>query len=139
MKLTFILVLLAQRHALALDLNQATLEQNTGEEMNQPVYAFDRMEIKSISENAFRKVRETLTLLNLTDNKLTSLPEKVFQGLSNLKELHLSGNKLNKLEPGLFKGLESLEVLKLKSCGLQSIESGIFRDLTNLRHLDLGK
>lgn len=139
MKLTILLVLLAQRHALALDLNPATLEQNTGEEMNQSVYAFDRMEIKSISENAFGKVWETLCVLNLTGNKLTSLPEKVFQGLSNLRELHLSGNKLEKLEPGLFHGLTNLEVLKLKGCGLESIKPAAFKDLTNLRHLDLGK
>ncbi len=138
MKLAILFMLLAQQHAFALDLNQATLEQNTGDEMHNPSYAFNSMEIKSISENTFDKVRETLVTLDLGDNKFTSLPEKVFHGLINLTELNLSGNKLVGIEPSLFRGLENLEVLRLKGCDLKSIQPNIFKGLKKLRRLDLG-
>ena len=52
--------------------------------------------------------------LNLSENALGTLPEDVFDGLSNLEKLNLSENALGTLPEDVFDGLSSLEDLGLK-------------------------
>ena len=54
---------------------------------------------------------KTLTDLDLSDNKLQTLPEGVFTGLSALTLLGISDNKLQTLPEGIFTGLSSLKLL----------------------------
>ena len=54
-----------------------------------------------------------LTILNIGGNAFRSLPAGVFSGLSKLRELYLDGNQLSALPDGLFSGLTALTYLTL--------------------------
>ncbi|MFA5074502.1 MAG: leucine-rich repeat domain-containing protein [Candidatus Babeliales bacterium] len=62
--------------------------------------------------------------LVLSGNKLTTLPEEIFN-LKSLEVLNLSDNKLTKLSPKIIK-LRNLEVLDLSKNRLKSLPSKIF-------------
>ena len=51
--------------------------------------------------------------MNLYNNRIGSLPEDVFDGLSELRTLNLKYNQISTLPDGLFSGLSNLEVLYL--------------------------
>ena len=53
----------------------------------------------------------SLERLDLRHNKLSALPDGVFDGLSNLQELDLGGNPLSTLPDGVFDGLSNLQEL----------------------------
>jgi len=120
-----------------LDLNKEKLKQITGEHLYAEEYEFDSMDIQSIHENTFTDIRKTVIILDLSYNKLTSLPPKVFYGLEKVTELNLGSNKLVKIDPALFKGLKTLLDLKLKNCQLKEVAYGTFNGLQNLHSLDL--
>ena len=65
---------------------------------------------------------------------LTSLPENIFQGLSNLYSLGLGGFQLNSLPPGIFRGL-SLLTLSLTGTRLSSLPTNIFHNLDGRAYL----
>ena len=53
--------------------------------------------------------------MTLSKNKLSGLPEDVFDGLHNLSTLRLDYSQLTKLRPGVFNGLPSLRSLHLRN------------------------
>ena len=92
--------------------------------------------LTSLPEGIFRgptNVEE----INLNFNHLTSLPEGIFRGLTNLERIYLISNALTSLPEGIFRGLTNLEVIYLGSNYLPSLPEGIFRGLTNLEEIDL--
>ena len=60
----------------------------------------------------------------------TSLPEDVFDGLSNLVGLDLYGNKLTSLPENIFDGLSNLRDLSLHRTDLRSLPEDVFDGLT---------
>jgi Leucine-rich repeat (LRR) protein len=78
-----------------------------------------------------------LTLLNLSDNRIMSLPDGIFQNLINLKELNLSSNLISELTSSLFNSLVSLEDLDLNRNKLTTIPKGLFDNLISLKFLNL--
>ena len=80
----------------------------------------------------------SLELLYLQDNDLEgTLPEKLFRGLTVLRELYISGNLLTNLPQRLFNGLETLEFLGLSDNRLNALHRDIFDGLVNLEWLNL--
>ena len=82
-------------------------------------------------------IKSSCTSLNLFGNNLSSLPQGIFQGLSNLKTLLLSDNNLRSLPQGIFQGLFNLQGLDLDDNNLTSLPQGIFQGLSNLQWLTL--
>ena len=64
-------------------------------------------------------------------------PETLFDNLVNLKELDISGNRLASLPEGSFNDLRNLETLRLSRTRLTSLPIGAFDNLTELKTLDL--
>jgi len=108
----------------------------------------------NVIENArlFASLR-SLNLLDLSINKLTWLPDKVFASLSNLKELYLNETvfvdmrKLNKfalnqdrltnMPKGNLSGLSKLTKLDLYNNYISLLDEFCSKSLTNLQRLDL--
>ena len=75
--------------------------------------------------------------LNLNSNTLIELPKEAFSGLSNLETLHLDYNKLTELPKEVFSGLSNLTGLYLAGNHLTTIPTEVFSGLSNLEDLDL--
>ncbi len=80
----------------------------------------------------------SLQELSLSDNNLTVLPPEIFDGLQNLQRLSLGNNELTILSPRTFYGLQNLRVLYLSNNRLTALPTGIFNELHNLLDLRLG-
>ena len=79
----------------------------------------------------------SLEQLNLNDNQLRSLPTAIFAALMKLHRLHLKNNQLNKIQEGLFSSLISLKFLNLASNKLFFIGHWSFKRMSNLSRLNL--
>src|SRR5579883_1313347 len=91
------------------------------------------MNIIEIEPSAFSTFTK-LEIIDLTNNKITSLDEVTFQGLANLKELYLSANQISQLPGSVFNNLNSLEILdltSLKFMGLFTLPVELLQGLTN--------
>ena len=82
---------------------------------------------------------QSLTLaaafITVHGSALTSLPEKLFDGLGNLEYLDVSANWLSSFPAGIFGGLGKLEYLNLSNGRLTGLPGGIFEGLGNLKSL----
>ena len=78
-----------------------------------------------------------LTILELSDQGLSSLQSDDFAGLTGLEELNLPRNALTELPSGVFDGLSSLIKLRVSQNSLTAVPDGAFDDLTNLEFLKL--
>eukprot|EP00435_Cladocopium_sp_Y103_P014700 s527_g3.t1 len=82
-----------------------------------------------------RKGLSELRTLQLQSNRLARLPKKIFQNLTRLQSLNLSQNKLDELPAGLFDGL-NLTIIDLSQNNLTVVDAKLFH-LENLTTLDL--
>ncbi|XP_043925467.1 slit homolog 3 protein-like isoform X2 [Protopterus annectens] len=79
-----------------------------------------------------------LTLIDLSNNSISSLSNYTFSNMTRLATLILSYNQLRCIPVHAFSGLRSLRLLTLHGNDLSSIPEGAFSDLTSLSHLALG-
>ncbi|KAL4641042.1 hypothetical protein GN956_G11784 [Arapaima gigas] len=79
-----------------------------------------------------------LQLVDLSNNKISSLTNSSFANMSQLTTLILSYNSLRCI-PGLaFGGLKSLRLLSLHGNDISELSDGIFKDVASLSHLAIG-
>eukprot|EP00042_Codosiga_hollandica_P020170 m.64552 g.64552 ORF g.64552 m.64552 type:complete len:168 (-) comp49717_c1_seq7:1542-2045(-) len=87
----------------------------------------------------------SITTLDLSFNRLTSIGDGSFSGLTSLQTLEvphscsiceLFGNQLSSISDGAFGSLTSLLILKMANNQLTSIADGTFGSLTSLQSLD---
>ncbi|KFW66546.1 Slit 1 protein, partial [Pygoscelis adeliae] len=79
-----------------------------------------------------------LQLVDLSNNKISSLSNSSFTNMSQLTTLILSYNSLQCIPPLAFEGLRSLRLLSLHGNDISSLPEGIFADVTALSHLAIG-
>ncbi len=83
----------------------------------------------------------SLTGLDLSANKLNSIPADLFKGLcQGLSKLNLSQNSftnLDSLPKELFKNLINLRILILSNCNIGNLPERLFDNLSNLTEIDL--
>ena len=97
--------------------------------------SFNKLE--TLPEDAFDGLT-ALRILDLSFNVLTSLHENIFDGLTALEELHLSFNTdMAALDADIFEGLIALDTLQLGYIGQTTLHADIFDGLTALRILAL--
>ncbi|XP_077083125.1 slit homolog 1b isoform X2 [Siphateles boraxobius] len=79
-----------------------------------------------------------LQLVDLSNNKISSLSNSSFSNMSQLTTLILSYNALRCIPPLVFKGLSSLRLLSLHGNNISELHQAIFRDAASLSHLAIG-
>ena len=99
--------------------------------------ALDTHQITSLNEDAFSGLSDSLQIIDLWNNSLTSLPENVFDGFLNLNAIYLRHNLLTSLPEDVFDGLSNLVWLKLFNNRLTSLPEDAFDGLSNLTELYL--
>ena len=72
-----------------------------------------------------------LKWLSLSDNQLTTISDKAFNGLTNLKWLYLSDNQLTTISDKAFNGLTNLEWLSLSDNKITTLPSSLNKALPN--------
>uniref|UniRef100_T1GHD9 Uncharacterized protein n=1 Tax=Megaselia scalaris TaxID=36166 RepID=T1GHD9_MEGSC len=80
---------------------------------------------------------KNLTILDLSQNSISLIPEDTFEDLENLELLNLGNNKISELQTNVFSSLKKLTKLILNCNVICDIPKGIFKDLSNLVTLDL--
>lgn len=101
-------------------------------------------EVRCIGQN-LRKIPSPLpklaTLLDLSDNIMTSLPAMGFSKLKKLRILRIDNNRLQRLHPDCFRGLTYLQELSLENNELELVITTfapyLFTDLVRLKRLKL--
>ncbi|CAO1339519.1 unnamed protein product [Diamesa serratosioi] len=92
--------------------------------------------ISSITPDAF-KLNTNLKSLYLDDNILTAIPSNVFNHMSILAELFIGQNTLYKISNDAFRNLNNLVHLDIHGSIISNISSAAFYHLKNLKSLDL--
>lgn len=80
---------------------------------------------------------ESLEMLDLSQNKLTKLPERVFEHLTSLRNLDLSSNQITHISEESFQGMALLERLYLYNNQIETIHPAAFDGLEHLLELKL--
>ncbi|XP_071360831.1 slit homolog 1b [Trachinotus anak] len=94
--------------------------------------------------NQFTSVPKELTtfkylqLVDLSNNKISSLSDDSFSNMSQLTTLILSYNSLRCIPPLALGGLRSLRLLSLHGNDISELQQGIFSDVASLSHLAIG-
>lgn len=96
---------------------------------------FSHNNIKDIHDDAFRSLQR-LTILNLSYNKLPSVPAAI-RTLPWLKKLYLSTNGISRVERQDFANQSMLEELGLSKNSISSLRGAVFEDLVRLQVLKL--
>ncbi|KAM6221925.1 slit homolog 2 protein isoform 2-T2 [Rhynchocyon petersi] len=79
-----------------------------------------------------------LTLIDLSNNRISTLSNQSFSNMAQLLTLILSYNRLRCIPPRTFDGLKSLRLLSLHGNDISSVPEGVFNDLSALSHLAIG-
>ncbi|XP_058054153.1 insulin-like growth factor-binding protein complex acid labile subunit [Anopheles bellator] len=93
--------------------------------------------ISSIGNKTFAGMGD-LRVLNLRGNFIEGVTKRLFAALPNLEELNLGENQISSLHPDAFEGLTSLRILHLDDNAITSIPTPSFKPLRLLAELYLG-
>ena len=92
--------------------------------------------LKAVGPSCFRNL-QGLETVDLSSNKLVSLPETLFHGLTSLRYIFLARNNLSLVKPKLFEGLTNVKRIYLNDNSLIYIPKGLFSSLNKLEFLHL--
>jgi Leucine-rich repeat (LRR) protein len=78
--------------------------------------------------------------INLSDNKIVNLNENLFNHLKTCRSIYLCNNRIEKLEKNVFKNLEKIEIIDLYNNKISDLsEADLFKDLKELNCINLAK
>ncbi|XP_020845814.1 leucine-rich repeats and immunoglobulin-like domains protein 3 [Phascolarctos cinereus] len=92
--------------------------------------------IRSMEAGSFDNLANTLQVLKLNRNKISTIPPKMFK-LPHLQYLELNRNKIRKVDGLTFQGLGALKSLKMQRNGINKLMDGAFWGLSNMEILQL--
>ncbi|XP_053681325.1 insulin-like growth factor-binding protein complex acid labile subunit [Anopheles nili] len=80
-----------------------------------------------------------LTMLDLSYNHLLGIPKSIFMYQKRLLQLHLNNNKISSIGNKTFAGMDELRVLNLRGNFIEEVTKGLFKALPKLEELNLGE
>ncbi|XP_063366000.1 toll-like receptor 6 [Cydia amplana] len=94
--------------------------------------------ISELEKESFEsyKIGSNITIIDLSHNAITTIPDNYFSKFSNLLHLNMSYNKINSLTVVTFEGLTQLETLFLSYNNIKTIDINLAR-FSNLKELTL--
>lgn len=100
--------------------------------------SFDRgMELFNATKDIVYPSNENkLTILDLSQNDLTTLDDNVFNGFENLRGLYLHRNKISSVYLHAFDGLLKLTHLDLSQCQLTAVDFEAYSHLSKIQELN---
>lgn len=108
------------------------------------IFKLDKLSILDLSQNALSTVPGSLSerfpnleVLKVDNNQIDTLSMNDLNGLGNLRKLTFTNNILDTLEDGLFQKLVNLKQLVISSNQLSYISKDAFKGLSRLVNLDL--
>lgn len=84
-----------------------------------------------------RYLPDSVTEINLCDNKITTLPDHLLDNLTNLENFYIENNQVVDIPKGFFENNAKLDWVTFAGNNLTSLEEGDFAGLDNLTILDL--
>lgn len=93
-------------------------------------------EISSVPRNIFQNCNQ-LTYLYLSYNRINFIDVTAFSGLTSLKGLWLTNNEISYIDPLIFESTRNLELLSLDSNSIREVSSRTFELLPLLTNLTL--
>ncbi|XP_063709223.1 relaxin receptor 2-like [Culicoides brevitarsis] len=97
-------------------------------------------EIETIEPFAFDRLRFVpLHVLHLSQNKIQTLPNRMFPHETNLQNLILSGNEISEMQDLCFVNLEHLIELDLRNNSITTFNKQVFESLKHLKILYLNE
>uniref|UniRef100_A0AAZ1Y0I8 Slit homolog 1b (Drosophila) n=1 Tax=Oreochromis aureus TaxID=47969 RepID=A0AAZ1Y0I8_OREAU len=97
-----------------------------------PHSRLNKNRLSQLPELLFQK-NEALSRLDLSENAIQAIPRRAFRGATDLKNLQLDKNHISCIEEGAFRALRSLEVLTLNNNNISSIPVSSFNHMPKLR------
>ena len=92
--------------------------------------------LTELPDRVFDNLAE-LQWLPLSRNRLTELPDRIFDSLAQLQDLYLDSNQLTELPDRVFDNLVDLQSLSLRSNRLTELPDRVFDNLAGLQGLSL--
>ncbi|KAM9674238.1 leucine-rich repeats and immunoglobulin-like domains protein 3 isoform 2-T2 [Trichechus inunguis] len=92
--------------------------------------------VTSMEPGCFDNLANTLLVLKLNRNRLSTLPPKMLK-LPQLQHLELNRNKIKNVDGLTFQGLGALKSLKMQRNGITKLMDGAFWGLSNMEILQL--
>lgn len=92
---------------------------------------------ENISDLEGLQYAKNITVLNLTNNAITTIPSAIISKLTKLTLLQLQSNQLSSVSASDFSGLANLETLYLFNNNISSIGDNTFANLAALKNLQL--
>ncbi|XP_069843818.1 leucine-rich repeats and immunoglobulin-like domains protein 3 isoform X2 [Dipodomys merriami] len=90
----------------------------------------------SVEPGYFDNLANTLLVLKLNRNRLSTIPPKMFK-LPQLQQLELNRNKIRNIDGLTFQGLGALKSLRMQRNGVTRLMDGAFWGLSNMEILQL--
>ncbi|NEZ48185.1 DUF1533 domain-containing protein [Clostridium botulinum] len=116
---------------LELDKNKDGNVSNEEIALAEGVISLNQKELKDISK--LKYMGNKVTSLQLNGNYIETLPQGIFDNLTELKELTINSNLLQSLDEHIFDKLTKLEYLTMDSNKLRRLPENIFSKLVNLK------
>ncbi|XP_053321101.1 platelet glycoprotein Ib alpha chain [Spea bombifrons] len=101
-----------------------------------------KLEDLNLANNSFDKLPKlsqlnSLVKLDLSNNRIVTVPDAAFHGLKKLKSLYLQANKIQDLPDKVFEGLQLLETLDLSSNELWQVPQHLIYDSVRMEKFHL--
>ncbi|GFS98073.1 chaoptin [Nephila pilipes] len=124
---------------LRIDVNHNNIQNLTGDytvthtSSNIKHLNFSHNNISYLDSNYLDPIRLSVTILDLSYNRLVNLTTLAFTNMAHLQTLILSNNIISKIDEDEFKGLRSIQVLDLSMNNLNTLPENLFEKQKQLR------